>query len=108
MSSLDKELGIEVYLTKSLGVGGVIREEVEDFVVEEVLVDGSKAQVDGSVPSKVLGSTLQRQRFLLCVLVKRNWDTLIAVKNVAKQLGIDQSASRLQASKTPKPSRLST
>ena len=34
---------------------------------------------------------LQKQRFLLCVLVKRNWDTFIAVKNIAKSLGIDQA-----------------
>ena len=86
VSPLDKQLGIEVYATKSLGVGGAIREAVEDFVVEEVLVDGSKANVNGSVPDKVLGSSAQRQRFLLCVLVKRNWDTFIAIKNVAKQL----------------------
>jgi len=88
---LDKQLGIEVYLTKSLGVGGVIREDVEDFVVEEVLVDGSKARVNATVPGRVLGSTLQRQRYLLCVLVKRNWDTLVALKNAAKQLGADES-----------------
>ncbi len=102
VSSLDKELGIQVYLTKSLGVGGVIREKIEDFVVEEVLVDGSKANVNGSVPSKVLGSTLQRQRFLLCTLVKRNWDTFIAVKNVAKQLGIDQSRIQIAGIKDAK------
>ena len=64
---------------------------VDDFVVEEVLVDGSKANVNGEVPSRVLGSSLQKQRFLLCVLVKRNWDTFIAVKNIAKFLGIDQA-----------------
>ena len=58
VSSIDKELGIEVYLTKGSGVGGVIREGAEDFVVEEVLVDGSKANVNSFVPSKVLGSTL--------------------------------------------------
>ena len=40
---IDKLLGIEVYATKTAGVGGAIRESVEDFVVEEVLVDGSKA-----------------------------------------------------------------
>ncbi len=102
MSSLDKQLGLEVYLTQSLGVGGVIREGVEDFVVEEVLVDGSKAQVNGSVASKVLGSTLSRQRFLLCVLVKRNWDTFIAVKNVAKQLGIDQGRIQIAGIKDAK------
>jgi len=90
VSTLDKQLGIEVYASKSLGIGGVIREAVDDFVVEEVLVDGSKASLSGTVAGRVLGSTLQKQGFLLSVLVKRNWDTLIAVRNVSKQLGIDQ------------------
>jgi tRNA pseudouridine13 synthase len=88
---IEKLLGIDVYACKSEGVGGVIRESVDDFVVEEVLVDGSKAIVNGEVPSRVLGSSLQKQRFLMCVLVKRNWDTFIAVKNIAKFLGIDQA-----------------
>ncbi len=43
---IDKLLGMEVYATKTAGVGGAIRESVEDFVVEEVLVDGSKATVN--------------------------------------------------------------
>jgi tRNA pseudouridine13 synthase len=99
---LDKQLGIEVYLTKSLGVGGVIREEPEDFVVEEVLVDGSKARVNGTSPGRVLGSTVQQQRFLLCVLIKRNWDTLIALRNVARQLGIDQGRIQIAGIKDAK------
>lgn len=80
---------MEVYATKTEGIGGVIKESVEDFVVKEVLVDGSKASVDGAVPSRVIGSSAQRQRFLLCVLVKRNWDTLIATRNIAKSLGLE-------------------
>ncbi len=88
---IDKMLGIEVYATKTSGVGGVIRESVEDFEVEEVLVDGSKASINGETPKSILGSTLQKQRFLLCVLIKRNWDTFIAVKNIAKFLSIDQA-----------------
>jgi tRNA pseudouridine13 synthase len=88
---IEKLLGMEVYTTKSVGVGGLIRESVDDFVVEEVLVDGSKASLNGEVRSRVLGSSLQKQRFLLCTLVKRNWDTFIAVKNIAKFLGIDQA-----------------
>jgi len=87
---IDRLLGIEVYGTKMPGLGGLIRESVEDFVVEEILVDGSKACTSGEVPSKVLSSIDQMQRFLLCVLVKRNWDTFLAVKNVAKALCIDQ------------------
>ncbi|HLN90179.1 MAG TPA: tRNA pseudouridine(13) synthase TruD, partial [Candidatus Binatia bacterium] len=88
---IDKLLGIEVYATKTAGVSGVIRESVDDFVVEEVLVDGSKASVNGFVPRRVLSSSLGKQRFLICVMVKRNWDTFFAVKNIAKSLGIDQA-----------------
>ncbi len=88
---IDKILGMEVYSTKTEGVSGKIKGSVDDFVVEEVLVDGSKASVKGVAPIRVLGSTLQRQQYLLCVLVKRNWDTFIAVKNVAKSLSIDQA-----------------
>ena len=99
---LDMKLGIEVYATESLGVGGVIRESVDDFWVEEVLVDGSKARIDGSVADRVLGSSLQRQRFLLCVLIKRNWDTFIAVRNVARQLGIDQGCVQIAGIKDAK------
>ena len=67
-----------------------------------MLVDGSKASVNGTVPTKVLGSSVQRQRFLLCVLVKHNWDTLIAVKNVAIQLGIDQRCIQIAGIKDAK------
>jgi len=87
---IEKILGMEVYVTTNEGIGGKIKQLVDDFVVEEVLVDGSKAPTNGSVPSRVLGSTLQRQRFLLCILLKRNWDTFIAVKNIAKSLCINQ------------------
>jgi len=99
---IDKLLGIEVYFTKNEGVGGAIRESVDDFVVEEVLVDGSKATVNGGVLKKVLGSTVQKQRFLLCVLVKRNWDTFIAVKNIAKSLKIDQARAQFAGIKDAK------
>ncbi len=96
------QLGIEVYATKSLGVGGVIREAVDDFVVEEALVDGSKATINGIVPNRVLGSSAQRQRYLLCILIKRNWDTFIAIKNIAKQLGIDQRRIQIAGIKDAK------
>jgi tRNA pseudouridine13 synthase len=88
---LEKFIGVEVYATHSLGIGGVIRQHAEDFVVEEVLVDGSKARINRSesqVKHRALGSSIVRNRYLLCVLVKRNWDTFLALKAVAKQLGI--------------------
>lgn len=85
---LEKQIGIEVYATRSPGIGGVIRRSIEDFVVEEVLVDGSRATMGQSAGLHPLGSSCVKNRFLLCVLVKHNWDTISAVKVVADQLGI--------------------
>jgi tRNA pseudouridine13 synthase len=93
----EKFIGIEVYATSSLGVGGVIRHCVEDFVVREVLVDGSEAGITLSkrnVEQGTLRSSIIKNRYLLCVLVKRNWDTFLALKIVARQLGI--STKRVQ------------
>ena len=87
----ERTIGIEVYATHSQGIGGTIREELGDFIVEEVLVDGSKASASErikNVGSRALGASSTKSRYLLCVLVKRNWDTLIAVRNVARELGL--------------------
>lgn len=86
---IDKLIGIEVYATKSPGVGGIIRESIEDFVVEEILVDGSKAEIDRFPQRQVLGASSIKNRYLLCALIKRNWDTFIAIRNIARQLGIN-------------------
>jgi len=83
---LEKGLGIEVYATKLSGIGGRIRRFPEDFVVEEILLDGSKARVE----PKNVSSPRGRGRYLVCVLVKRNWDTLLAVRTIAQKLGMSQ------------------
>lgn len=90
---VDRALGIEVYVTGTLGTGGVIRSAVEDFAVEEALVDGSRASIEKAAETSALHASVDRQGFLLCVLVKRDWDTFIAIKNIARQLGI--SAERI-------------
>jgi tRNA pseudouridine13 synthase len=99
---IDRQMGIEVYLTRAAGVGGRIRRAGEDFVVEEVLVDGFKATATEVARKPPLGATVERQRFLLCVLVKRNWDTFIAVKNLAIALGISQDRIQIAGIKDAK------
>lgn len=87
---LEKSVGIEVYSTHSSGIGGLIRKDVEDFIVEEVLVDGSKAEIEKTKDlneQRVLGSSQKKGHYLLCTLVKRNWDTFLALRQVAAQLG---------------------
>ena len=99
---LDQALGLEVYATSTAGIGGVIRGSVDDFMVEEVLVDGSAARNEKNYDGKALGASTSRQRYLLCVLVKRNWDTFVALKNVAEQLGIDQTRIHIAGIKDAK------
>ena len=99
---IEKLVGIEVYATRSSSIGGIIRGSVEDFVVEEVLVDGSKAAVNQSVTHQVLGSSPVKDRYLLCVLIKRDWDTLQALKAVAEQLGISTRQIQIAGMKDAK------
>ena len=83
VSKLEKSIGIEVYVTSSLGIDGRIKQCAEDFVVEEVLVNGFKAEVNlskKSVRGEASGISLaDNHYYLLCVLVKRNWDTFSAL-----------------------------
>jgi len=81
---------MEVYATRSPGIGGRIRQFPEDFRVQEILVDGSKAEVSPVETREPVGEG----HYLICVLVKRDWDTLLAVKNIARRLGI--SPKRIQ------------
>lgn len=99
---VEKFIGIETYVTRSPGIGGVIKQSVEDFVVEEVLVDGSKAQVDHQFARGVLGSSQTKQRYLLCVLVKRDWDTFRAIRAVAEQLNINTAQIHIAGIKDAK------
>ena len=94
-------MGIEVYATRSLGIGGAIRRFVEDFVVEEVLVNGSKAQV---YPVKDYGEIedVKKERYLLCVLIKRNWDTFRAIREIANQLNINSGRVQIAGIKDAK------
>jgi tRNA pseudouridine13 synthase len=84
-------LGIETYASDTLGIGGRIRETVEDFAVEETLVDGSVARIKRTEYSNALRASAHRQLYLLCVLVKRNWDTFAAIAQIAGKLGISQT-----------------
>jgi len=99
---IDKALGMNIYATDTAGIGGVIRCSIDDFLVEEVLVDGSVARIEKAARSEVLSVSTKPQRYLLCVLVKRRWDTFVAIKNIAEQLGIDQTRIHIAGIKDAK------
>jgi len=100
--AIDQTLGMKVYASKTLGIGGIIRDSVADFRVEEVLADGSVASIEEQEISKALGATVHKQHYLLCVLVKRGWDNLSVVLRIAKELGISQSQIQIAGIKDAK------
>ncbi|MCW4017173.1 MAG: tRNA pseudouridine(13) synthase TruD [Candidatus Bathyarchaeota archaeon] len=103
VSELERQMGIETYATSGAGTGGVIRAAVEDFIVEEVLVDGSKATITQIPTAKPpLGASPEPRGFLLCKLVKRNWDTFIALKNLAHALEVEPAQIQIAGIKDAK------
>jgi tRNA pseudouridine13 synthase len=100
--ALDKALGMTVYATDTAGIDGVIRRSIDDFLVEEVLVDGSVARIEKTEGRQTLGASTKLQPYLLCMLVKRRWDTFVAIKNIAEQLGIDQTRIHIAGIKDAK------
>jgi len=69
---LEQSLGISWYGTETEGIGGRLRGEPEDFIVEEV-------------PASSWGET---GRYLILRLSKRNWEQQRLVKEMARALGI--------------------
>ncbi|HKM50637.1 MAG TPA: tRNA pseudouridine(13) synthase TruD [Candidatus Bathyarchaeia archaeon] len=66
---LDNDLGLEYFASSIEGVGGKIRDQIEDFVVEE-LHEQTRSVPDGA--------------YTHFTLEKRNWDTITAVREVAR------------------------
>jgi len=94
----DRRVGIEVYGTATDGIGGRIKQVAEDFIVEEALTDGTVAQVAPEETQKVVGEGEN----LICVLVKRNWDTILALEQVASRLGVGKRRIRYAGIKDAK------
>lgn len=77
----EKFIGIECYITSSNGIGGIIKERPEDFMVWEVIRNGLNAKTcyDGG-----LRTTLLKDRFAMLVLHKINVPTFIAIHKISK------------------------
>ena len=85
-SSVEKEIGIEGFASTNLGIGGSIKQCPEDFIVEEILLDGSRAKNANGPPSQLE----EKDQYLVCLLIKRNWDTITATRVIARKLGIQE------------------
>ena len=84
--SIEVNVGIGVYATRCRGIGGAIKRVPEDFIVEEILVDGSRASIK---PEDISASNLSKHgRYLICILVKRELDTILAIERIASSIRV--------------------
>ncbi|MFB0568263.1 MAG: tRNA pseudouridine(13) synthase TruD [Nitrososphaeria archaeon] len=81
---VEEFIGIRGWASSTPGIGGVIKLHVDDFVVDEVLSNGMKSN-DFLVPPHIMpGAGTQ----ILCVLEKRNRDTLLCLSGIAAAIGV--------------------
>lgn len=71
---IEKQTGISLYSTDTEGLGGQLRQEVEDFIVKEIT-----NREEG-----------EEGKYLILELVKRDWDTHHFTRHLAKILQISQ------------------
>ena len=69
------------YYSKTMGIGGKIKTAPEDFVVEEILQDGTALEVNKAVQRES-----SEGDFTWFVLQKREWTTEGAIRRVARAL----------------------
>jgi tRNA pseudouridine13 synthase len=69
------------YFTKSPGIGGRIKSEPEDFLVEEIIKDGTVLELDKQIENKN-----EPGKFIHFVLQKCDWSTSYAIREIAKKL----------------------
>lgn len=73
------------YLSGTSGIGGRIKERIEDFAVEEVMRDGTVLKVGERIEKNIADENAD---FVHFVLQKTNWNTLQAIDAVARALHV--------------------
>ncbi|MFX0077998.1 MAG: tRNA pseudouridine(13) synthase TruD [Candidatus Hermodarchaeota archaeon] len=80
----DAHIGMEVFTTQSLGIGGRLKKTPEDFVVQEIGVDGSTAPLEPTTEEY----PDQAGKFTVFYLVKRNLDSIQAIRRLSRSMGV--------------------
>jgi tRNA pseudouridine13 synthase len=94
MSGQDERVGISGYLSESLGIGGIIKDEPGDFLVEEITPEGRVLEV---------GSAMEFEPgegdYTYFTLQKNNWDTMRAVKAISKACNVSHKRFKFAGTK---------
>jgi tRNA pseudouridine13 synthase len=71
----DIDIGMRVYLTSAEGIGGTIKNEADDFIVDEI---------------PILPSPKEGGRYSICRVTVRNWETNRLIREVSRRLHISR------------------
>jgi tRNA pseudouridine13 synthase len=83
---LELFIGMELYKSKTAGIGGKIKQVPEDFLVEEITPDERVLELD-----KEIGfDEKEKKEYLHFTLQKYNWDTIRALKVISNRLGVSR------------------
>lgn len=80
----DAHIGMEVFTTQSPGIGGRLKKTPEDFVVQEIGLDGSIAPLEPTTEEY----PDQAGKFAVFYLVKRNLDSIQAIRRLSRSMGV--------------------
>jgi tRNA pseudouridine13 synthase len=80
----DTHIGMEIFTTQSLGIGGRLKKTPEDFVVQEIELDGSIAPLEPITEEY----PDQPGKFTVFYLVKRNLDSIQAIRRLSRSMGV--------------------
>jgi tRNA pseudouridine13 synthase len=94
MVSTEEELGLELYASSCQGMGGRIKSEPEDFIVEEISEDGIlEVGVDK-------GDKLDEPKeYTTFTLEKKNWEALRAINMLSKKCGSSRKRFKFAGTK---------
>ena len=76
---------MEVYASQTAGIGGVVKQVPEDFVVEEITPEGRTLKVDETALDC---SREEEKEHVHFTLQKYNWDTLRAMREISRRLRV--------------------
>ncbi|WP_342305762.1 tRNA pseudouridine(13) synthase TruD [Methanolobus sp. ZRKC5] len=72
--AVEKKMGIDLYCTDTNGIGGVLRQETDDFIVREIT---NREEGDSG-------------KYLILEVTKTNWDMHHLIRDMSRKLGISQ------------------
>ncbi len=75
MTPIDETIGVKTYATNSDGIGGILKSQIDDFVVEEI-----SSREEG-----------QSGKYLILEVEKRNWDTYKLIRDLSRILQVSRN-----------------